>query len=182
VSRLVPPARRRILVGFDANVQKLLDLRLEDYAFVHVSTHALIDDRIPELSRVALSMVTPTGRPINGFLRPIHLSALRLGNSTVVLSACDTALGKQVVGEGLMGLTASLFYAGASQLVLSLSEVDSEGSSAFFTEVYSRVFGPPRMATEHALTLARRSLSQSTRWSDPYYWASFILYGRPTGG
>jgi len=177
---LVAPPRRSILRGFDANPETLGHLPLGDYALLHFSTHALIDDREPELSRVALSMVGPSGRAIQGFLRPHQLSELPLDGSTVVLSACDTALGKQVLGEGLAGLTTSLFSAGAAQLVLTLSEVDAEGSSEFFRVAYGRVFAPRPEPMEHALTLARRALAKSSRWQDPFYWASFVVYGMPS--
>ena len=100
----------------------------------------------------------------------------------MVLSACDTALGKQVIGEGLAGLTSSLFYAGAFQLVLSLTDVDAEPSAQFFADVYRNYLGGSPMGIEHALTLARQSMARSSQWSDPYYWASFIAVGRPWQG
>lgn len=179
ISALVPTSKRRVLIGFDASRANLERSGPERYAFIHFSTHALIDDRVPELSRIALSMFSRNGHRLDGVLRPTQLSEFRLDGSTVVLSACDTALGKEVLGEGLVGLTASLFQAGASQLVLTLSEVDGEASAAFFGEVYRQVFGSRNSSTEHALTEARRAFSRSQRWSDPYYWASFVLYGRP---
>ena len=180
VAQLGPTSRTKILRGFDASSDELRKLRVEDYAVVHFSTHALIDDRIPELSRIALSMVTRQGLPVDGFLHPYDLARLPLNGSTVVLSACGTALGKQVIGEGLAGLTASLFQAGAAQLVLTLSEVDAEASAEFFSAAYRRFFAPHPMSMEHSLTIARRTLAHSVRWSDPYYWASFIVIGRPS--
>ena len=117
---------------------------------------------------------------MDGFLHPYDLAGFPLNGSTVVLSACGTALGKQVIGEGLAGLTASLFQAGAAQLVLTLSEVDAEASAEFFSAAYRRFFAPHPMSMEHSLTLARRTLAHSVRWSDPYYWASFIVIGRPS--
>jgi CHAT domain-containing protein/Tfp pilus assembly protein PilF len=177
---LIPAGRRQFLTGFRANVESLKTSRLQDYAVVHFSAHALIDDRIPELSRIALSMVGSSGRVMNGFVRPYQLSQLHLNGSTVVLSACDTALGKQVLGEGLAGFTTSLFSAGASQLLLALSPIDAEASSEFLGETYRYVFGSARAPMDHAVTMARRALARSVRWSDPYYWASFNLYGRPS--
>jgi CHAT domain-containing protein/Tfp pilus assembly protein PilF len=177
---MIPISQRCVLRGFDANVSEVENSHLEDYALVHFSTHALIDDRLPELSRIALSMVDAAGRPVDGFLRPYQLSRLPLQGSTVILSACDTALGKQVLGEGLMGFTASLFSAGAARLVLTLSAIDAEGSSEFWVKAYRSMFGEPRANLEHAVTLARRNLAHSARWSDPYYWASYVVYGLPS--
>jgi tetratricopeptide (TPR) repeat protein/CHAT domain-containing protein len=177
---IIPASRKTILRGFDASAEMLRRTHVGDFAVVHFSTHALIDDRIPELSRIALSMVTPRGLPVDGFLHPYHLAALHLNGSTVVFSACGTALGKQVIGEGLAGFTASLFEAGAAQLVLSLSEVDAEASAEFFGRVYKNFFAARPLNMERSMLLARRSLAQSARWSDPFYWASFIVMGRPS--
>jgi CHAT domain-containing protein len=178
--RLTPAARLRIVPGFDANLANVTNAHFERYGVVEFSSHAIIDDQTPEISRVVLSQVTPSGRPIEGFLRPYQLSQLRLDGSVVVLSACDTALGKGVIGEGLIGLSSSLFSAGASQLVLTLTEVDGEGSATFMSEVYNRFLGRRPVRLEKAVRDARRSLAASERWNDPFYWASFILVGRPT--
>ncbi|HET9166986.1 MAG TPA: CHAT domain-containing protein, partial [Candidatus Angelobacter sp.] len=88
------------------------------------------------------------------------------------------ALGKQVLGEGLMGFSSSLLYAGGSQLVLTLTEVDGEASSRFLRDVY-RQYLPGNNSMEHSITIARRAMARSHRFSDPYYWASFIVIGRP---
>lgn len=174
---LVPPARIRILQSFDAAPLTLHTLNLGDFAVLHFSTHAFIDDRIPELSRVALSLVDRSGRPVDGYLHPYQFAEFRLNRSIVVLSSCETALGKEVLGEGLVGFATSLFSAGASQLVLALTKVDAESSAAFFAETYRHFFGSQPQGMERALTQARRVLAHSTRWSDPYYWASFTVMG-----
>jgi len=179
-TQLLKPGQRHILRGLEANSQALDSQPLRDFAVLHFSTHAIIDDQIPELSRIALSMVDGAGKPVDGFLRPPKLAAWTLNGSTVVLSACGTALGKQVLGEGLAGLTASLFHAGAAQLVLTLANIDAEASSEFFAQTYRNIFAPNPVSMEHALTLARRSLAASRRWQDPYYWAFIADYGRPS--
>jgi CHAT domain-containing protein len=180
ITRLLPDSRRRILRGFEATPDALRNARLADYGILHFSTHALIDNEIPEMSRIALSLVDSEGNAANGFLEPYELAQWRLEGSTVALSACETALGKQVLGEGMAGLASSLFYAGAARLIATLAKVDDEASSEFFGEVYSRLLAPQPVRLETALALARRRLSQSPRWADPYYWASFVLMGRPS--
>jgi tetratricopeptide (TPR) repeat protein len=180
IESMVPPERRVVLRRADANAHEFRKQRLQDFAILHLSTHALIDDRIPELSRVALSVVDRTGHTVDGFLRPYQMGELRLNGSIVVLSACDTALGKEVSGEGLMGFTSSLFYAGAAQLVLTLANVEAEASSEFLKAMYSALLSPEAPSIEHALTLARREMEASKRWKDPYHWASFMVTGRPT--
>jgi CHAT domain-containing protein/tetratricopeptide (TPR) repeat protein len=179
VSRLVPPGRRKVLEGFQATRSSLERLPLGDYAVLHFSTHALIENRTPELSRLVLSLVDPAGRPLDGFLRPYQLARMRLNGSVVVLSACDTALGKPVPLEGLVGLESSLFYAGAGQLVLTLTQVDAQGSSYLLAQAYRHLLGTNRLSVERAFTLARRKLEASERFHDPYYWASFVVIGKP---
>lgn len=179
IAGFVPRSRYDFMGGADATIQTLQTLPLERYALLHFSTHAVINDEIPELSRIVLSVVDKRGRPVNGFLFPYQLADLRM-KGTVVLSACDTALGKKVMGEGLMGFASSLFSAGASQLVLTIAEVDAEASSFFLSDAYSHFLGQNRTSMEHALTLARQSFLRSGRWSDPYYWASYVVVGMPT--
>jgi CHAT domain-containing protein/tetratricopeptide (TPR) repeat protein len=181
LSSLVPPARIRILRGFDATPSTLRKLDLREFAVLHFSTHAYIDDRIPELSRIALTLVDRDGRHVDGYLRPQQFAEFRLNRSIVVLSSCETALGKEVLGEGLVGFASGLFSAGASQLVLALTKIDAESSAAFFTEVYRSLFDTQSTGIERALTRARQALAHSTRWSDPYYWASFTAIGGLSG-
>src|SRR5579871_4147031 len=97
-----------------------------------------------------------------------------------IMPSPSTALGKKVLGEGMMGFAGSLFSAGASQLVLTLSDVDAESSSSFLSDIYKNLLGPNATSLEHALTLARRSSVNSKRWSDPYYWATYVAMGSPT--
>ncbi len=174
--------QRQILSDFDASRAKLEKTRLRDFAVLHFSTHAVVDDLNPEVSRLVLSLVDRNGHPVEGYLRPYQLSQLRFNNAIVVLSACDTALGKEVLGEGLAGFTSSLFEAGASELVLSLAKVDAKPTARFFAEVYAAFLGPKSPSIEHALTSSRQKMAISSQWSDPYYWASFIVMGQPSRG
>lgn len=180
VRQTVPPARRQELLGFDASLSRLGQLPLQDFGVIQLSAHALADERHPELSWVAVSSFNRAGRPVPPFLYPRHFGEMRLNGSTVILSACETALGKQLIGEGFLGWTGSLFQGGASQLVLTLAKVEAEASSAFLREAYGGLFSPKPMSTEQALTLARRKLAASRRWSDPFHWASFVAIGRPS--
>lgn len=180
IYQLVPAKRREVLRGFKANVNELRASHVGEYAVIHLSTHALIDNQLPQLSSVALSMVTATGNTTDGFLRPYQLANFSFNGATVVLSACQTALGKQIMGEGLIGLTGSLFQAGASRLVVSLSDVDAEASTEFFKDTYRNFFGPGGGSMEHSLRVARLEMARSERWSDPFYWATFIAMGQPS--
>jgi CHAT domain-containing protein/tetratricopeptide (TPR) repeat protein len=178
---LAPRAKRMVLRGFEASPAALAAVRLQDFALIHFSAHALMDDRTPELSRIALSAYDRVGQPVDGGLRPYQFAQWPLDGAVVALSACDTALGRQMPGEGFLGFSASLFAAGASQLVLTLTEVDAEGSSQFFSQVYRYYLGSRPVPMDHAITLARQFMRNQPRWKDPYYWAPFVVVGRPAG-
>jgi len=188
LNNLLPSAKRMVLRSFSASRETLHSLPVQSFAMVLFSTHAVIDDQIPELSRVLLSSVDRAGRPIDGVLRPYQFGELRLEGSIVVLSACETALGKEVLGEGLAGFSSALFQAGAAQAVLTLTRVDAEASSEFLRRTFRQFLRSRGAGIEHAITVARRSMAFDARWSDPYYWASFVVAGRlgktlnPRGG
>jgi CHAT domain-containing protein/Tfp pilus assembly protein PilF len=179
IEAIVPPSRMVVLRGLDSSVDRVVKMPLSDFAILHFSSHAIIDDRMPEISRVALSAFDREGHAVDGFLRPYQWSTMHLDGSTVVLSACNTALGKEVAGEGLAGFATSLFQAGAAELVLTITEADAEASAEFLSEAYRHLLGPEQVSLEHSLNLVRRQMAASDRWKDPYYWASFIVVGRP---
>jgi CHAT domain-containing protein/Tfp pilus assembly protein PilF len=177
---ILPANRLRVLQDFDASPGTLWRASPQSYAILHFSTHSFIDDGIPELSRVALSLVDRSGGTVDGNLKPQAFANFRLDRSIVVLSSCETGLGKEVIGEGLAGFSSSLFSAGASQLVLTIAKVDAEASATFFAEVYSVFFKTPSGSMEHALTEARKTLANDSRWKDPFYWASIVMVGAPS--
>ncbi len=183
LQELVPTNRLKVLRGFEAAPAVLARESSSAYAFWHFSTHSIIDEAEPERSRIILSLVGDSaGKPSNGNLYPRGVANLRLNGATVVLSTCESALGKQIDGEGLQGFTQSFFAAGASQLVMSVSKVEAPAAALYFDTVYSSVMGSGGMSVEHAMRLARLRLSRHSTYSDPFYWAAFFLVGRPVVG
>jgi CHAT domain-containing protein/tetratricopeptide (TPR) repeat protein len=179
--RLIPRQRLVELRGFDATLDALRKLKLDDFGILHFSTHAEVDDHVPELSRIVLSLFDRGGNPIEqASLLPAQLGEFRLKNSIVSLSACRTAVDKRLAdGDHLVGFSSSLFNAGASQLALTMTEVDAEASSAFFSAVYASYLSSGAAGIEHAVTEARGVLAKSSRWADPYHWAPYIVSGIP---
>jgi tetratricopeptide (TPR) repeat protein len=180
ISRLVPASRFTMLRGREATEAAFQKAGSRDFGVIHFSTHALIDDRVPALSRILLSAVDVNGSPVESGIGPDQMSSWGLRGSIVVLASCETALGKQVIGEGFDGFTASLLAGGASQVVLTVSRVDAEATSQFFSDFYKHLLGRTHDSLERSLTLARQALFRSERWSDPYYWAPFIAVGMPS--
>ena len=163
-------------LDFQASRSIALSPRLAAYDVVHFATHGIVDDARPDLSGLVLSTVDRHGRPQDGFLRLRDIDALRLPVSLVVLSGCRTGLGKDVRGEGLLGIVRAFMRAGAPRVVASLWEVDDRATAAFMREFYQAllVWGRPPAA---ALREAQLALRSRERWRDPFYWAGFVLQG-----
>ena len=163
-------------VDFQANRTLATSAELGQYQIVHFATHGLINNTHPELSGVVLSLVDEKGRPQNGFLRLYDLYNLRLSADLVVLSACQTALGKEIRGEGLVGLTRGFMYAGAPRVVASLWQIDARATAEFMKRFYEGMLGQ-KLRPAAALRAAQASMSKDPRWHQPHYWAAFTLQG-----
>lgn len=163
-------------VDFQANRTLATSAELGQYQIVHFATHGLINNTHPELSGVVLSLVDEQGRPQNGFLRLYDLYNLKLSADLVVLSACQTALGKEIRGEGLIGLTRGFMYAGAPRVVASLWQIDDRATAEFMKRFYEGMLGE-KLRPAAALRAAQASMSKDPRWHQPHYWAAFTLQG-----
>jgi CHAT domain-containing protein len=149
---------------------------LSEYQIVHFATHSLLNNRHPELSGIVLSLVDERGRSQDGFLRLNEIYNLKLHADLVVLSSCQTALGKEVKGEGLIGLTRGFMYAGAPRVVASVWKVSDNATAELMTRFYRKMF-EEGMRPSEALRMAQISLYEERQWRAPYYWAAFILQG-----
>ena len=174
IAELVPENERRVATGFDANRQAVLDGQLQRYRVVHFATHGLVDTRYPTLSALALSQFSADGTPRNGYLQLHEIFGLRLNADLVTLSACDTALGQEILGESLLGLTLGFRYAGAREVVATLWQVPDRASAELMTEFYREFFDNGSSASA-ALRAAQLAIAQKRQWSDPFYWAAFAV-------
>lgn len=161
---------------YDATRERLFSTDLTQYAILHFATHGLLDTERPEFSGLLLSTVDRDGRKLNGFVGLQNIYELRAPVNLVVLSACQTALGKDVRGEGLMGLTRGFMYAGASSVVASLWKVDDEATAELMRQFYSNMLRDGATPSE-ALRAAQNQIRQTPGWHAPFYWAAFTLQG-----
>jgi CHAT domain-containing protein/tetratricopeptide (TPR) repeat protein len=176
IVRLAPPGTVLRALDFDASRERALKQDLAQYRIVHFATHSLLNNEHPELSGVVLSLVDRNGLPQNGFLRLYDIYNLRLGADLVVLSACQTALGGEIKGEGLIGLTRGFLYAGAPRLVATLWEIDDRTTSQLMKRFYEGMLTRgERVAT--ALKAAQVAMWKTKGWDSPYYWAAFTVQG-----
>lgn len=162
--------------GFDANLKAVLDPAIGEYQIIHFATHALLDNSHPELSGIVLSLVDQTGHSQNGFLRLNEIYNLNLNADLVVLSACQTALGKETRGEGLIGLTRGFMYAGVPRVVATLWRINDRAAAEFMRYFYQAIL-KQHEAPSKALRTAQIAMWQTNKKAVPHYWAGFTLQG-----
>lgn len=165
----------QLAVGYDANRKSVLDGFLAPYRVVHFATHGIIDTRHPEMSGLVLSLFNKQGRMQDGYLRLGDVYKLKLSADLVVLSSCESALGKELGSEGIIGLPRGFLYAGAKSVISSLWKVDDQASKELMNVFYSELHD--RKSPAAALRRAQSALASDPYWSNPYYWAAFILQG-----
>ncbi|MFN6452031.1 MAG: CHAT domain-containing protein [Nostoc sp. EfeVER01] len=176
ILRLVSPKDSLQAFDFDANYNWVTNPQLSQYRIIHFATHGFANTSNPELSGIVLSLVDKQGKPQRGYLRLNDIFNLNLPAELVVLSACETGLGKEVQGEGLVGLTRGLMYAGSQRLVVSLWKVNDEGTKELMSEFYRQMWQQGKSPIA-ALRDAQLYLWQQKDWQDPRYWAAFTLQG-----
>ncbi|HSN87854.1 MAG TPA: CHAT domain-containing protein, partial [Thermoanaerobaculia bacterium] len=176
ITALADPSQVFLALDFDASRETLTGPRAGHYRILHLATHGVIDSENPALSGVVLSRVDPQGRSRDGFLHLTDLYSLKISAGLVVLSGCRTALGKEIRGEGLVGLTRGLFRAGASQVVASLWAVRDRATAELMRRFYSALLRDG-LKPAAALREAQLSLRAEPRWRDPYFWAPFTVQG-----
>src|SRR5215213_1612229 len=176
IARLAGTDGKLKAVDFAANRKLATSGELGQYRVVHFATHGIINNKHPELSGIVLSLIDEKGQPQNGFLRLYDLYNLKLSADLVVLSACQTALGKEIRGEGLVGLTRGFMYAGAPRVIASLWQIDDRASAELMKRFYTAML-EQKLRPAAALRAAQVSMSEDPRWNQPHYWAAFTLQG-----
>ena len=176
ITSFAPPEKQLLALDFLASNETAKSADLTQYRIVHFATHGLLNSQRPELSGIVLSLVDERGRPREGFLRLHEIYNLKLNAELVVLSACQTALGKEVRGEGLIGLTRGFMYAGAPRVVASLWRVDDRATAELMKRFYRGIL-KERLRPAAALRAAQVSMLGEKRWSAPHNWAAFSIQG-----
>ena len=176
ISKTAPWGTSMVAKGFDANRETAMSSGIGQYQIVHFATHGFLNSEHPELSGVVLTMVDRNGVNTNG-LMPLHdIYNLELSSELTVLSACQTALGKEIRGEGIVGLAHGFMAAGSKSVVASLWKVDDRATAALMADFYEAMFDQ-NMPPAAALRFAKLKMMRDKQWSAPYYWAGFELQG-----
>jgi CHAT domain-containing protein/tetratricopeptide (TPR) repeat protein len=173
---MVPTGDATKALDFDASKATAMSKELGEYRIVHLATHGLVNSEHPALSGLVFSLLDRQGRSQDGFLRLSDIYNLELNADLVVLSACQTALGKQITGEGLIGITRGFMYAGSPRVIASLWNADDEATAELMKKFYEGVLKNGQRPAE-ALRAAQLWMLKQPRWKAPYYWAGFVLQG-----
>lgn len=176
IMSVAPKGEVLAALNFKASRATAISPALSQYRIIHFATHGVVDFENPDLSGVVLSMVDEKGQPQDGYLRLHDIYNLNLPADLVVLSACETGVGREIKGEGLIALTRGFMYAGAARVVASLWKVDDIATAELMAEFYKQMFADGSTPAA-ALRTAQLKLSHQPRWHSPYYWAGFVLQG-----
>ncbi len=179
----VAPGDVPLALAFAADRELATGGRLDAYRFVHFATHGVVDTENPRLSGLVFSGSDVRGRPRDGVLRLDEIYNLELSADLVVLSGCHTAAGREIRGEGLVGLVRGFLYAGARQVVASLWQVDDSATVELMRHFYLGLLDRG-LTPAAALRSAQLTMAGQPRTRDPYYWAGFVVQGssRPETG
>ena len=163
-------------LDFRANREIATGGELSKYRYVHFATHGYLDTTRAGLSAIVLSLYDADGKPQDGFLRTHDVYNLKLPAELVVLSACETGLGKDVQGEGLEGLTRGFMYAGARRVIVSLWNVNDKATASLMQRLYAGMLRDGKTPAA-ALRAAQIEMLRTAQWQSPYYWAPFVMQG-----
>jgi CHAT domain-containing protein/Tfp pilus assembly protein PilF len=174
---MVPESLSLEALDFKASRQTMFSPELRNYRYIHLATHGFLNTLNPDQSGIVLSLFDENGEEQKGFVSAGEIFNLKLNADLVVLSACRTGLGKQIRGEGLLGLPRAFLYAGAERVVASLWKVDDIASAEFMSYFYEAMLGSRKLTPSQALQDAQLRMQNDPRWQSPYFWGAFVLQG-----
>jgi CHAT domain-containing protein/tetratricopeptide (TPR) repeat protein len=180
--------RADVWLDLDASEENVEARDISKYRILHIATHGLLNAERPQFTGLVLSLVGNKSQ--DGFLRTDEIFNLHLGSPLVMLSACETGLGKEKRGEGVMGLTRAFMYAGAPTVGVSLWSVADKSTSELMADFYKRLLGAPSGSASTAASSSSTGVTASAamresqlamiagkKYSAPFYWAPFVLVG-----
>ena len=174
IANLYPAERRTLLLDFEASREDFFRA-VSGQRILHIATHGVLDSERPALSGLVLSQLGPEGTPREGFLRLHDLYDLDLQAELVVLSGCRTALGREIRGEGLVGLTRGFMDAGADRVLASLWSVQDRATAELMIAFHRNL--SEGLSAAAALRSAQLEIRRNRRWKDPYFWSAFVVQG-----
>lgn len=172
--------RADVWLDFDASKSRVSSEDLSSYRVIHFATHGLLNSERPKFSGLVLSLIGEANH--DGFLRATQIFNFKLGVPFVMLSACETGLGKEMRGEGIIGLARAFMHAGAPTVGVSLWSVSDQSTARLVTDLYKELLSNKRTTPATALRDAQLKMIDNPRYSAPFFWAPFVIVGDWTGG
>ncbi len=168
---------KKLNLGFDANRQAIFDSAVSQYRLIHLGTHGLFNKTKPEHSGIVLSLYNEQGNyQADGMLLITEVFNLNLPADLVVLAACNTVEGEEIKGEGIVGITRGLMYAGAERVVMTLWDVDDDATTVFMSRFYQEML-ENKLTPAAALRATQLWMQTESEYQAPDYWAGFVLQG-----
>jgi CHAT domain-containing protein/tetratricopeptide (TPR) repeat protein len=164
-----------VWLDLEANEANVTTRDIKKYRVIHIATHGLLNAERPQFTGVVLSLVG--NKSGDGFMRTDEIFNLSLGSPLVMLSACETGLGKEKRGEGVIGLTRAFMYAGAPTVGVSLWSVADKSTADLMTDFYKRLLGAQPSSPTASMRAAQIGLIDGKKYAAPFYWAPFVLVG-----
>ncbi len=177
IRQLLSPTESLIVTGFDSTYNWVTTAPLSQYRYLHLATHGIFDEERPELSSLIFSLYNAKAAPQRAFLRLPDLFNLNLPAEMVTLSACQTGLGNSVPGEGLVGMTRGLMYAGAKRVTVSLWSVPDQETAQLMQRFYRNLLDQKGPKISHSAALRSAQLQMWKQGIHPYYWSAFVMQG-----
>ncbi len=178
IAGIYAPSLARTFTRFDANHDTLFSRQTARASIVHIATHAFVDNSRPELSGIALASLKEDHTTRKDSFVPLReLTNLNLSADLVVLSACATATGRHIQGEGIMDISRAFFRAGAARVMATLWEIQDGGNTPYMMAFYESLRRAGNSGAARAARVARESMWKSNEWRDPWFWAAFTLSG-----
>jgi len=165
--------KTKILLNEQAVEDQIKSDSIKQYRYLHFATHGLVNEDQPALSRILLN---PSEQE-DGSLFSGEIYNLQLDADLVTLSACETGLGKLSKGEGVIGISSALVYAGAKRIVVSLWNVADASTSQMMTHFYDKLMAAEKPNFAAALRASKVKMIKEKGYAEPHYWAPFILLG-----
>lgn len=176
ISQIIGSSSSESFTGFDATRDKFLNSDLSRYKVIHFATHGLIDENRPELSGIVFSRFGKDSQKLEEFVRLNDIYGLRVRADLVVLSACETGVGKDIKGEGLMSLNNAFLQVGAKTVLSTLWKVD-DSATLEFMKIFYGIMANENLTAASALHKTKIKMRETGRFRSPYYWAAFIIQG-----
>ncbi len=176
LGKLYGANRSSIYLGREASEDRF-KTEAPRHRIVHVASHGILDEASPLYSHVVLSAGS-NGAAEDGRLEAWELLDLELHAELVILSACETSLGRVAPGEGIVGATWALLVAGSEATVASQWKVESTSTTTLMTRLHEEL-ARGEGGKADLLRRATLSVSRIPRYAHPFYWAPFVLVGNP---